>query len=148
MHQSRIRKYAPVLLLPFVIALLVMVVPGWRRAIWHSFVGTPLQFDPTYVEVAVTGALLVIGLVVLRLFAGELDRDRVKAYIEARGGELLEVRWAPFGPGWPAEGASRIYRVRYFDKDRNERLAYCKTSMWSGVYFTWDNVVKHGDSPR
>jgi hypothetical protein len=30
--------------------------------------------------------------------------------------------------------------VRYSDKEGNQHHAYCKTSGWSGVYFTEDGV--------
>jgi hypothetical protein len=53
----------------------------------------------------------------------------------------------PFGPGWFGEKSDRIYAVRYLDKDGNEHEARCKTSMWTGVYFTQDEIVRHAKRP-
>ena len=57
---------------------------------------------------------------------------------------MIEANWEPFGPGWFGEQeGNRIYAVRYLDRDGNEHEAHCKTSMWTGVYFTEDRIVKH-----
>jgi hypothetical protein len=94
------------------------------------------------------GLLFIIPLVVvIWLVARGLDSDRVKAYIESRGGRLLEKRWAPFGPGRFGEKSDRIYQVRYLDRDGNEHLAHCKTSMWTGVYFTEDRIANYAERP-
>jgi hypothetical protein len=89
--------------------------------------------------------LFVIGAVILiRALAGGLDHDRVRRYVESQGGRVLEAHWAPFGPGWFGEKSDRIYEVRYLDRHGNERLAHCKTSLFTGVYFTEDRIVGHG----
>jgi len=92
-----------------------------------------------------TGLGIFVALVavatLIRLAMGGIDRSRVRSYVESRGGRLLDARWAPFGPGWFGERSDRIYEVRYLDKDGNEHVAHCKTSMWTGVYFTEDRVV-------
>lgn len=85
--------------------------------------------------------------IVIRLLAGGLDGDRVRVYIEKRGGRLLSSGWAPFGKGWFGEQSDRIYEVRYLDRDRNEHFATCKTSMFTGVYFTEDRIVRYSE-PR
>ncbi len=90
---------------------------------------------------------VVILAIVIRLAAGGMDHDRVRQYIEEQGGQVLETRWAPFGPGWFAEKSDRIYEVRYLDRDGNEHVAHSKTSMLSGVYLTEDRIVKHADQP-
>lgn len=91
---------------------------------------------------------LFIGLaIVIRLAAGGLDHDRIREYVESRGGRLIEAGWAPFGPGWFGEKSDRIYAVRYLDRDGNEHEAHCKTGMWTGVYFTEDRIVKCAGRP-
>lgn len=58
--------------------------------------------------------LLVVGLAAgFRVIAGRLDRNRICEYIEIRGGRVLEITWAPFGPGWFGSGRERIYDVAY-----------------------------------
>jgi hypothetical protein len=90
----------------------------------------------------------IILAIVIRLAAGGLDHDRVRQYVEARGGRVLESNWAPFGPGWFGEKSDRIYEVRYLDRDGNEHRAHCKTSMWTGVYFTEDTITRYADRPQ
>lgn len=85
--------------------------------------------------------------IVIRLFAGGMDGDRVRAYVEERGGRLLASGWAPFGKGWFGEKSDRIYEVRYLDSDGNEHEASCKTSMFTGVYFTEDRIVRYAQRP-
>ena len=89
--------------------------------------------------------VVIVIAVVIRLAAGGLDHDRIKRYVEGRGGEFLDAQWAPFGPGWFGEKSDRIYGVRYLDRDGNEHQAHCKTSLWTGVYFTEDRIVKYAD---
>jgi hypothetical protein len=89
--------------------------------------------------------LFIIIAIVVRLAAGGLDQDRVRQYVESRGGKLIEASWEPFGPGWFGEKSDRIYAVRYLDGAGHEHQAHCKTSLWTGVYFTEDRIVKHAD---
>jgi hypothetical protein len=95
--------------------------------------------------------LIILGFIALaivfRLLLGSLDRDRVRAYIGDRGGRLISSTWAPCGKGWFGEKSDRIYEVRYLDGDGNEHEASCKTSMFSGVYFTEDRIVRYGERP-
>jgi hypothetical protein len=74
--------------------------------------------------------------------AGSLDGARVRDYIESRGGEILEAQWSPFGPGWFGNKTDRMYEVHYLDREGNEHRAHCKTSMWTGIYFTEDDIVR------
>jgi hypothetical protein len=92
--------------------------------------------------------LVCVVLLGLRLFAGGLDRGRVKEYVESRGGTLIESSWTPFGRGWFGERGDRIYTIRYVDRDGNEHEAHCKTSMWSGVYLSEDRIVRHAPRRR
>jgi hypothetical protein len=91
--------------------------------------------------------LFILIAILIRLAAGGLDHDRVRQYVESRGGTVIEANWSPFGPGWFGEKSDRIYAVRYLDGDGNEHQAYCKTSMWTGVYFTEDQIIKYADRP-
>lgn len=86
------------------------------------------------------GSLIAVA-VVIRLLAGSFDGDRVAAYIRGLGGELVERRWDPFGPGWFGEKDARIYAIIYRDRDGALHRAHVKTSMLSGVYLTNDRLV-------
>lgn len=92
---------------------------------------------------AIFAAFIVLAIVI-RLFAGRLDGNRVGEYIRMQGGELIESRWSPFGRGWLGDKDDRIYQVRYRDRTGNIHQATVKTSMFSGVYFTEDRVVEQG----
>ena len=87
----------------------------------------------------------ILALVLLlRLVAGQMDRGRIDEYIQSQGGRVLEQRWTPFGTGWFGDRDMRIYTVRYVDREGNVHDATCKTSMFSGVYFTEDAVSGPG----
>jgi hypothetical protein len=89
-------------------------------------------------------AVVVIGAAILfRLLAGNMDRDRIRDYVQGRGGRMLSCTWAPFGTGWFGDKSDRIYEVSYLDKEGNQHRATCKTSMWTGVYWTEDRIVVH-----
>lgn len=89
--------------------------------------------------------MVLFFILFIRLIAGVFDYDRVAEDIEAKGGKLISKEWSPFGKGWFGEENDRIYKVRYLDKDDNEHEAYVKTSMFGGVYFTDDQIVKYSD---
>jgi hypothetical protein len=84
----------------------------------------------------------IVVIVVIRVMAGRMDRDRIEQYILGRGGRVMEITWAPLGRGWFGSDNDRIYEIRYRDNVGDEHLAHCKTSMWSGVYLTDDVVVR------
>ena len=87
--------------------------------------------------------IVVIGVaIIIRLLAGSMDGDRIDDYIRDQGGCVVEKHWAPLGTGWLGEKDSRIYEVTYKDKQGNLHKATCKTSMFSGVYFTEDRIVQ------
>jgi hypothetical protein len=92
--------------------------------------------------------LVVIGIAIaFRLFAGSMDRARLRQYVETRGGRVIDATWAPFGPGWFGGNKERIYQVRYLDHDGNVHEAYARTSMWTGVYFTEDQIIQRSKPP-
>jgi hypothetical protein len=97
--------------------------------------------------VVVIVVFVLVALIVIRLAHGSMDHIRVRVYIEAHGGNVVELNWAPFGPGWFGSNRDRIYQVRYIDRGGNEHVAFCRTSGWSGVYFTDDRNVKHVKRP-
>lgn len=92
---------------------------------------------------AVIIPLFIVIAIVIRLMAGGMDHDRIREYVESRGGRYIDSSWTPFGPGWFGEKSDRIYLVRYVDAEGNEHEAHCKTSMMTGVYFTEDRIVRH-----
>jgi len=77
---------------------------------------------------------IVIGLGI-RWVAGSFDRDRIREYVESAGGKVLEITWNPFGPGWFGS-RERIYDVRYQTRHGQIHTGTCKTSAYSGVYWT------------
>jgi len=90
--------------------------------------------------------IFIVGIIGLRLTAGNFDTDRIEEEIRTNGGKLISKEWSPFGKGWIGEKYNRIYKVVYLDKDDNTHEAFVKTSMLSGVYFTQDKIVKQKDN--
>ena len=86
----------------------------------------------------VAAAFIVFVLVGIGLWVASMsmDKDRIRAYVEDRGGRLVSVNWAPFGRGWFGEKNDRIYEVVYYDREGSQHWATCKTSLFSGVYGT------------
>jgi len=84
--------------------------------------------------------------VVLAIFAGigiwvfsmSLDKERITDYIRQQGGRIVSINWAPFGKGWFGEKEERIYEVVYYDQAGHQHFATCKTSKWTGVFWTED----------
>jgi hypothetical protein len=89
------------------------------------------------------GFIIVIPLLAIgfRLLADRWDRERIQQYVAERGGTLNGITWQPFGRGWFGEKGDRIYEVEYTDRDGASHSASCKTSMFSGVYFTDDRTT-------
>jgi hypothetical protein len=74
------------------------------------------------------------------MFSMSLDKDRIRNYIQDQGGRIISISWAPFGTGWFGSKNERIYEVVYYDADGDQHWATCKTSLFSGVYWTDDRV--------
>ena len=88
--------------------------------------------------------LAVVGIgLAMRLVAGSLDHERIRSYIQARGGRVASIHWSPFGRGWFGDKHNRIYEVAYHDAQGRAHAATCKTSFWSGVYWTEDRMLSH-----
>ena len=89
--------------------------------------------------------IIFLGLVVVVVWvaASSMDKGRISDYVQERGGRVVSINWAPFGVGWFGEKNSRIYEVVYYDLSGNQHFATCKTSLWSGAYWTEDRI-SHG----
>lgn len=87
---------------------------------------------------AARGWLLLGGMVALvlalRLAADRLDRARIRRFVEARGGTVVDIAWQPFGRGWFGEKGERVYAVTFTDDAGRRQEARFKTSLWSGVW--------------
>lgn len=71
-----------------------------------------------------------------RLLNDRLDRSRISDYVEQGGGSVVRIAWNPLGRGWFGERGDRIYEVTYRTRNGKTVTATCKTSMFSGVYWT------------
>jgi hypothetical protein len=70
-----------------------------------------------------------------------MDKGRITAYVQERGGRIVSISWAPFGKGWFGDKNDRIYEVVYYDREGNQHWATCKTSLFAGVYWTEDRIT-------
>jgi hypothetical protein len=90
--------------------------------------------------VAVLVVLAILAAVGGWAFTMHLDKNRITAYIEQRGGRVVSINWAPFGHGWFGEKEERLYEVVYYDQAGNQHFATAKTSLFTGVFWTEDRV--------
>lgn len=81
---------------------------------------------------------VLLLVVVLRVLADRWDRERIRRDVDARGGRVLDITWKPFGRGWFGEKSDRVYLVDWEDAARAAHRSWCKTSMFSGVFWTED----------
>ena len=65
-----------------------------------------------------------------------LDKNRIRQEVEANGGSVVSITWDPFGRGWFFEKNERHYSVSYRDRSGNVQSGTCKTSLFTGVYWT------------
>jgi len=79
--------------------------------------------------------------ILLRVALGGLDHKRIHDYVAARGGRVVALEWAPFATGWFGSNSERLYEICFEDRDGRRHEATCKTSLFSGVYFTEDRAV-------
>ena len=84
---------------------------------------------------------VIAVIVAVRMIAGTFNHDRIKDYVYRKGGTVTKIEWEPFGPGWFGEKSDAIYKIHYRDRDGNEHRAFCKTSMFTGVYLTEDRIL-------
>lgn len=99
-------------------------------------------------EAFVVVLAIIFLVLVFRFNARGFDEGRIGRYITERGGKLLDCSWAPFGPGWFGENVSRIYRITYRDTVGNVHEAYARTSLFSAVYLTNDQIVQPVEQPK
>jgi hypothetical protein len=88
--------------------------------------------------ITVLVVLVIVVVIGIWVFSMSLDKNRITDYIQQRGGRIVSISWAPFGKGWFGEKEERIYEVVYYDNTGNQHFATCKTSLWTGVYWTED----------
>jgi hypothetical protein len=82
--------------------------------------------------------VLIVLAGIIRWIANGLDRERIREHVERSGGKVIAIEWSPFGKGWFGSH-ERIYEVRYTTRSGKLVEAACKTSMFSGVYWTSDH---------
>jgi hypothetical protein len=88
--------------------------------------------------------LVLVAIVAIRFLADRADRTRIRADVEGRGGEVIDITWKPFGRGWFGEKSDRVYLVEWLDDVRRTHTSWCKTSAFSGVYWTEEGAPSGG----
>ena len=79
--------------------------------------------------------LLVVLAILFRIVLHFCDKSGVARAAPDKGWKHVSVDWAPFAPGWFFEQGERHCRVDYSDENGVLREAYCKTSMFTGLYW-------------
>lgn len=81
-------------------------------------------------------SIAIVAAVALRIVMHFVDKARIRDEIEARGGRVLSIRWNPFARGWFFEKNERHYDVTYRDRAGSTVTTTCKTSLFTGVYWS------------
>jgi hypothetical protein len=79
-------------------------------------------------------AVVLLAVLALRVVADQLDRARIRDFVQEHGGTVRSISWQPFGRGWFGERGERVYAIAYVDEAGEEREATVKTSLFSGVW--------------
>jgi hypothetical protein len=69
-------------------------------------------------------------------------KSSAKYEIQREGNEIVSIKWAPFGYGWFGEKDAFIFKIKYIDKDNRIHTVYCKSGIFSGVYFSKEDIDK------
>lgn len=81
--------------------------------------------------------ILAVGAAItIRIVMHFVDKNRIHQEVEAKGGKVVSIAWNPFGPGWFFEKNERHYTVTYTDPSGATKIAACKTSLFTGVYWS------------
>ena len=89
-------------------------------------------------EIANFITIIALGFsaaIVIRIVLHHLDKGRIMSAAREKGWRNVTVSWSPFAPGWLFERSERNYRVKYEDRNGTKHMQYCKTSMFTGVYW-------------
>ena len=87
----------------------------------------------------------VVLFIIMHIYIGHCDFDSISYDIGRKGGILLSKKWKPFGPGWRIRGG-RIYKITYWDNQRNKHEAYVKTTGGADVYYREDKIIEFSKS--
>jgi len=79
--------------------------------------------------------LILVGAIAIRIGLHFLDKKNILLAAELKGWREIEVVWAPFAPGWFFEKGERHYQVTYADPTGRWHEVYCKTSLFTGIYW-------------
>jgi hypothetical protein len=91
------------------------------------------------------GLVLLLSTMIFYIADIYFDSHRIKKEIVTRGGQLISIVSSPFEEGWVTKRYDRIYEISYYDSQGNECGATVKTSFFTGVYFTDDEIIIRAD---
>lgn len=91
--------------------------------------------------------IIVSILIAIRIACHFMDKSRIQSFIENAGGKVLRISWRPFGNGWFGERGERHYEVSYQTADGLTTHANCKTSLFTGIYWTGDTLPRLSTNP-
>jgi len=105
------------------------------------------------VEIIALVALIVPLIIGSWMLIINLDKARVRAYLENSGHSVVSLSWKLFGHGWLFEssregGGNRIYEVKYRDVYGNIHHVWAKTAMLSGVFLSKDRITTRATTSR
>ncbi|MCR4421478.1 MAG: hypothetical protein GYA61_04025 [Spirochaetales bacterium] len=78
---------------------------------------------------------IIIGAFLIWIILFFICKASAKFETERQGKFVISIKWAPFGYGWFGEKDAFIFKIKYKDMDDSIHTVYCKSGIFSGVYF-------------
>lgn len=106
----------------------------------HDITDTP--FLLTVLAIIVAFSIAVVIYIDLRWRA---DYLRIANDLARRGAQIVRARRRIFAPGRISNRSERFYLVDYISRAEKATQAYCRTSMFSGVYWHGGSLEESTD---
>lgn len=81
-------------------------------------------------------AVAMLAALAIRIVMHFVDKSRIRHEIESKSGRVVAIKWNPFGRGWFFERGERHYQVNYIDPSGATISTGCKTSLFTGIYWS------------
>jgi hypothetical protein len=86
--------------------------------------------------------VLLIGIASETIFSGD-HKQKINQYFFTRNLRIVSIEHTPFAQGWAFEKNEVLYTVFYWNREGDYCKAIVKTSLWTDVYFSNEEVITY-----